>query len=277
MRTVTARSGLELPVVGMGTYRMGEDPARRAGEIAALRLGLELGMTLVDTAEMYADGGAERVVAEAIRGRRDGVVLVSKVLPENATRDGVVAACERSLRRLGTDHLDLYLLHWPSRHPIETTIEGFAALRERGLIRHAGVSNFDVGQMRRALLAPDGSGLACNQVLYGLARRWAEWELAAWCEDRGVALMASTPLERGRILDHPAIVGIARRRRSTPARVALAWCLRRPRTVVVVKASDQEHVRDNAGAAGLFLSGEDLVELDAAFPPPAGPAPLEIL
>jgi len=261
----------------MGTYRMGEDPARRRDEVAALRLGLDLGMSLVDTAEMYADGGAEEVVGEAIRGRRDEVVLVSKVLPENGTREGVVAACERSLRRLGTDHLDLYLLHWPSRHPIEATLEGFAVLRERGMIRHAGVSNFDLEEMRRALLAPGGSGLACNQVLYGLARRWAEWELATWCEDRGVAVMAYTPLERGRILEHPVILEIARRRGMTPARVALAWCLRRPRTVVVPKASDPDHVRDNAGAARLFLSGEDLVELDAAFPPPAGPAPLEIL
>lgn len=194
MRTVSTRSGAQLPVVGLGTYRMGEDPARRGDEVAALRLGLDLGMTLVDTAEMYADGGAEEVVGEAIDGRREEVFLVSKVLPENASEDGVVAACEASLRRLRTDRIDLYLLHWPSRHPVEETVDGFRRLQESGSIGHYGVSNFDLQELRGAMLAPGGDQVACNQILYGLARRWAEWELATWCEDRGVAVMAYTPL-----------------------------------------------------------------------------------
>ena len=291
MDTLRLGDDIETSRIAYGCMTLG-GLDRQADVAAAIDAALDGGITLFDHADIYGRGRSEEVFGRVLADRpglREHVVLQSKCGirfaddPPGAparydlSYEHIVRSAEGSLRRLGTDRLDLYLLHWPSRHPIEATLEGFDELRRRGLIGHAGVSNFDLGELRRALLAPGGGELACNQILYGLARRWAEWELATWCEDRGIAVMAYTPLERGRILGHPALERVARRRGASPAQVALAWCLRRPRTVVIPKAGDPRHVRDNAGAVELFLSGDDLVEIDDAFPPPDGPAPLEIL
>lgn len=274
--TCETRGGATLPVLGQGTWAMGEDPARRRAEVAALRLGLELGITLVDTAEMYGDGGAEEVVGEAIHGRREGVFLVSKVLPHNAGRDGTVRACERSLRRLGTETLDLYLLHWPGDHPLEGTLDAFLSLREAGKIRAFGVSNFDPEQMRAAVDLAGGDAIAVNQILYNLRRRGPERKLIPWCSDRRIATMAYSPLEQGRLAS-PALESVARRRGVTPEQVALAWVLRLESVVAISKATDRQHVRANAAAASLELTREDLAELDRAFPVPDKDGPLETL
>jgi len=274
--TYETRGGAILPVLGQGTWAMGEDPARRREEVAALRLGLELGMTLVDTAEMYADGAAEEVVGEAIHGRREGIFLVSKVLPHSASREGTVRACERSLRRLETETLDLYLLHWPGDHPLEGTLSAFLSLREAGKIRAFGVGNFDPKQMRAAERLAGGDEIAVNQVLYNLRRRGPERKLIPWCSDRRIATMAYSPLEQGRLAS-PALESVARRRGVTPAQVALAWVLRLEGVVPIPKAADRQHVRANAAAASLELTREDLAELDRAFPLPGKDGPLETL
>lgn len=269
--------GESVPVLGQGTWAMGEDGRRRAGEAAALRLGLDLGMSLIDTAEMYADGGAEEVVAEAIAGRRDEVFLVSKVLPENASRRGTVAACERSLRRLRTDRIDLYLLHWRGRVPLAETLEAFDALVRDGKIRRWGVSNLDQADMEELSGLPGGDAVATNQVLYNLTRRGIEHDLLPWCRRRAIPIMAYSPIEQGRMLRHPALNRVAERHGATAAQVALAWLLRQDGVIAIPKAASAEHVRENRAALDLRLTEADLADLDRAFPPPTGPKPLEML
>jgi len=283
MKQLSLPSGRTIPVLGQGTWHMGEDPRARADEVAALRLGLELGMTLVDTAEMYGEGGAEELVGEAIAGRRDQVFLVSKVYPHNADGAGVRAACERSLRRLQTDRLDLYLLHWRGGVPLDETLDAFARLRDEGKILDFGVSNFDLDDMLEAAAAPHGEGMATNQVLYNLARRGVEWDLLPWCRERGMPLMAYSPLEsnpseQGALLGRAQLHAVARRHEATPAQVAVAWLLRQEDVVVIPKAVQPAHVRANRAALELAarLTGEDLALLDAGFPPPQRRRPLEM-
>jgi diketogulonate reductase-like aldo/keto reductase len=276
-REAVGRSGLRMPVLGQGTWRMGEAPRARADELAALRLGLDLGLGLIDTAEMYGSGEAERIVGEAIAGRRDEVFLVSKVLPDNASRRGTVRAAERSLERLGVERLDLYLLHWSGRHPLEETCEAFERLVEQGKIAHYGVSNFDEDELERTEAIPAGRGVVANQVLYGLLRRAAERRVLPWCRARGVVLMAYSPLEQGRLREDRALRAVAARLGCTPYQVALAWTIREPGVVTIPKATRPEHVRQNAAAAALRLEADDLALLDAAFPPPERDLPLETL
>lgn len=263
----------EMPRLGQGTWHMGEDRGRRAQEVAALRLGLDLGMTLIDTAEMYADGGSEEVVGAAIAGRREQVFLVSKVYPHNATRTGVAAACGRSLKRLGVACIDLYLLHWPGGTPVAETVEAFERLREAGKIRHWGVSNFDVDEMET--LPP---GCFTNQVLYNLEARGVEFDLLPWSRERGMPVMAYSPVgQGGSLLRDAAVREVATRHGATAAQVALAWTLRAPGVVAIPKAAEAEHVRQNAEAGGIVLSAEDLAVLDATFPPPRGKQNLAML
>ncbi len=277
MNTVRLPSGETVPALGLGTWHMGETARRRADEIAALKLGIELGMTLIDTAEMYADGGAEEIVGEAIKGRRDAVFVVSKVYPHNASRRGAVAACERSLKRLKIDVLDLYLLHWRGTIALGETIEAFEALARAGKIRHWGVSNFDTADMTELWKTPGGTACAANQVLYNLSRRGVEWSLLPWCRRHEVAAMAYSPLEQGRLTAKAPLKRVAERRRAKPLQVALAWALRQNGVIAIPKATDTGHVRDNRGALDLALTDEDLAELDKAFPPPKGEAALQML
>jgi diketogulonate reductase-like aldo/keto reductase len=266
-----------VPALGLGTWYMAEDARRRDDDLRSLRLGLDLGMTLIDTAEMYAGGDAEELVGEAIAGRRDDVFLVSKVLPSNATVEGTVRACERSLRRLGTDRVDLYLLHWRGSVPLDETLAGFTMLVEQGKIRAWGVSNFDRDDMDELAGVAGGEAVATDQVLYNLSRRGIEFDLLPWCEKRSVPIMAYSPIEQGRLLDHPALGAVAERQGATPAQVALAWVLRHDGVVTVPKAGTRDHVRENHGALDVSLTEEDCAELDAALPPPNGPQPLEML
>jgi diketogulonate reductase-like aldo/keto reductase len=272
-------SGSRIAVLGQGTWNMGEDPSARADEVAALRLGLDLGVTLIDTAEMYGEGGAEEVVGEAIAGRRDDVFLVSKVYPHNADRRGVQAACERSLRRMNTERIDLYLLHWRGNVPLEETLEAFLRLREQGKIGDFGVSNFDLDDMLEAAALPGGELVATDQVLYNLAQRGVEWELLPWCRERRIPLMAYSPLEsdpssRAGLLGNPQLAAVARRHGVTPAQVALAWLLRQDGVVVIPKAVRPQHVRENRAALDIVLTLEDLAQLDAGFPAPRRRRPL---
>jgi len=277
MPTIQLPSGEAIPVLGQGTWGMAEGARPRADEVATLRAGIELGMTLIDTAEMYAAGAAEELTGEAIAGSRDEVFLVGKVLPSNATRDGTIAACERSLRRLATDRLDLYLLHWRGGTPLAETLDAFAALAGDGKIRHWGVSNLDSSDLEELVRLPGGGAVATDQVLFNLTRRGIEHDLLPWCRERGVAVMAYSPIEQGRMLGDPGLEGVASRHEATPAQVALAWLLRQQGVCAISKASTVEHVRENRAALELRLTAEDLAELDAAFPPPSGPRPLEIL
>ncbi|RIA55396.1 aldo/keto reductase [Dichotomicrobium thermohalophilum] len=277
VRTRTLPSGDEIPALGQGTWFMGDDSRQRDDEIQALRLGLDLGMSLIDTAEMYGGGAAEELVGEAIAGRRDRVFLVSKVLPSNASKKGVISACERSLRRLGTDRLDLYLLHWRGGTPLAETLEGFAALTEAGKIRHWGVSNFDVADMDELLSLPGGSAVQTNQVLYNLMRRGIEWDLLPWARKRGLPIMAYSPIEQGRILHNPGLQSVAERHDATAAQVAIAWLLRQDGVVAIPKAGTPKHVEANRGALDLCLTDADLDTLDQVFPPPRGKKPLEII
>ncbi|WP_300300697.1 aldo/keto reductase [Ferrovibrio sp.] len=274
---VTLPDGDKVPALGQGTWAMAERPARRAAEIAALRLGLDLGLSLIDTAEMYADGAAESLVAEAIAGRRDEVFLVSKVLPQNATRRGTLAACERSLKRLRTDRIDLYLLHWRGSAPLAETLAAFAELRRAGKIRHWGVSNLDINDMAELAGHAGGEACATNQLLYNLMRRGIEHDLLPWCRQRRMPVMAYSPIEQGRLLKHKSLAAIAARHGASPARVALAWLLRQDGVIAIPKAGSVEHVRENRATLDVTLSPQDLAELDHAFPPPRGPRPLEML
>ncbi len=276
-RTVTLPGGETVPALGQGTWQMAERPGRRADEIASLRLGLDLGMTLIDTAEMYGGGAAEELVAEAIESRRDEVFLVSKVYPHNAGRSGVVAACERSLQRLKTDRLDLYLLHWRGGVPLDETVAGFEGLRRAGKIRHWGVSNLDTDDMEDLASGPDGGHCATNQVLYNVMRRGPEFDLIPWMAARRMPLMAYSPVEQGRLPRSGALHEIARRHGASPFQIALAWLLRRPDVIAIPKASSPDHVRDNHKALSIGLTREDLQAIDAAFPPPKRKRPLEML
>jgi diketogulonate reductase-like aldo/keto reductase len=281
MKTLLLPSGRALPVLGQGTWNMGENPEARARETAALQLGLDLGMTLIDTAEMYGEGGAEEVVAAAIAGRRDEVFLVSKVYPHNAGRRGLQEACERSLRRLGTDCLDLYLLHWRGSVPLDETLEGFEALQRAGKIRDFGVSNFDRDDMLEATRQAGGVHIAANQVLYNLARRGIEFELLPWCRERHVPVMAyspleSSPAEQAGMLRNKRLQAVAQRHEASPAQIALAWLLHQPGVSVIPKAAQEQHVRANRAALDIALSAQDLLELDQAFPPPRRRVPLDM-
>ena len=274
---IRTRTGAVMPNLGLGTWRMGENQAAHREEVAALELGLDLGMDLIDTAEMYADGGAEAVVADAIAGHRDGVFLVSKVLPHNASYAGTLDACERSLARLRVERIDLYLLHWPGEHPLEETLRAFTKLAEQGKIAHYGLSNFDLDELGRAEGLSGGPRLCANQVLYNLERRGIERNLIPWCASRNVAIMAYSPLEQGRLRPHDVLRRVAVRHDASPAQVALAWTLRHDNVVAIPKATRLEHVRDNAKAADIVFTEEDLDDIDRAFPPPRRDVPLETL
>ena len=277
IRQVRLPDGRLVPALGQGTWFMGEKRSARATEVAALRRGLDLGMTLIDTAEMYADGGAEEVVGEAMSGRREDVFLVSKVLPGNASRKRAIKACEDSLRRLGTDRIDLYLLHWRGGVPFSETLEAFHALVRDGKIRAWGVSNLDVDDLEEWVSLDDGGGIAANQVLYNLARRGIEFDLLPWCRRHGMATMAYSPIEQGRLLGHPALTSVAARHGATEAQIALAWVMRHPDVIAIPKASRLVHVDENRAALDIVLSAEDLAALDAAFPPPRRKRALEML
>jgi diketogulonate reductase-like aldo/keto reductase len=270
-------SGERVSALGLGTWHMGERAAERNNEIAALKLGIELGMTLIDTAEMYGEGGAEQVVAQASAGQREKLFIVSKVYPHNASRKGTIAACERSLKRLDTDRIDLYLLHWRGSYPLRETVEAFEQLRADGKIRHWGVSNLDSDDMQELSGVPVGDGCASNQVLYNLARRGIEWALLPWCRQRGMPVMAYSPIEQGRILRNRALVEVAKRHDVTAAQVALAWLLAQAQVMVIPKASSLQHVRENRASTQIVLTPQDHAALDRAFPPPSKQVPLEML
>jgi diketogulonate reductase-like aldo/keto reductase len=276
MRMVSLPDGTGVAALGQGTWHMGEGHRSASEEAAALRLGLDLGMTLIDTAEMYGDGGAEKVVAEAVAGQRDRAFIVSKVYPQNATRTGTKAACERSLKRLRTDHIDMYLLHWRGSTPLAETVEAFERLRAEGKIRYWGVSNFDVDDMEEL---PNGArGCATNQVLYNLEHRGPEFDLLPWCAERHIPVMAYSPVgQGGRLLRAPSLGRVAARHNATPAQIAIAWTLVRPTVISIPKASDPDHVRQNAAAASITLTAQDLAELDAAFPSPRSKQGLAML
>jgi len=273
---------MTLSRMGQGTWNMGERAAEKPAEVRALQLGLDLGMTVIDTAEMYADGGAEKVVGAALAGRRSEAYLVSKVLPQNASRKGVVAACEKSLKRMKVDHIDLYLLHWRGSVPLAETLEGLMALKQAGKIHEYGVSNFDLADMKEASALPGGDAIEANQVLYNLRRRGVEWDLLPWCQERGVLLMAYSPLEADRkeqqdLLSNPALMAIAARHQAAPAQIALAWLLRKDGVLPIPKATSEAHVRANAAAMTLRLDQEDLALLDKSFAPPRRATPLDVL
>jgi diketogulonate reductase-like aldo/keto reductase len=275
--TTPLPSGEPVPVFGLGTWMMGEADKKRGDEVAALKLGLDLGATLIDTAEMYGDGEAEEIVGDAIAGRRDGLFIVSKVLPENASRQDTVAACERSLKRLRTDRIDLYLLHWRGSTPLQHTLDAFIQLQREGKIRHWGVSNFDTDDMEELVALAGGDACATNQVLYNLKRRRIEYDLVPFCRARNIPVMAYSPIEQGRLLGIAALKEVASRHGVSTAQVALAWLLRRPATIVIPKATDPDHVRDNFSALDLRLTDDDLSVLDRAFPPPQKKYALEML
>jgi diketogulonate reductase-like aldo/keto reductase len=275
LHTVTFPNGSIVPTLGQGTWHIGEAEKERDAEIKALQLGLDLGMTLIDTAEMYSDGEAEKVVGQAISGRRADVHLVSKVCPHNASRKGAVAACERSLRRLKTDCLDLYLLHWRGSIPLQETLSAFEDLRQTGKIRSFGVSNFDKPDMEQIMELPGGDGTATNQVLYNLQRRGIEWDLLPWCRQRRIPVIAYSPIEQGRLL--ASLRPFGERRGLSPAQVALAWVLSQEGIIAIPKASNIQHVLENRSAAEIVLSEEDQTELDALYPRPGGKVPLEML
>ena len=276
MRTVALPGGEAVPALGQGTWYLGERGGDRGKQADALRLGVDLGMRLIDTAEMYADGGAEEVVARAVAGIRDQVFIVSKVLPQNASRSGVPAACERSLKRLKTDRIDLCLLHWRGGYDLAETVAAFGALQAAGKIRYWGVSNFDTGDMREL---PDAAGCAANQVLYHPDSRGIEFDLLPWCADHRIPVMAYSPLSHHvrTLLGSSALQTVARRHHTTPAAVAIAWGLRGGNVISIPKAADAAHVRENAGAGGIALTPEDLVAIDAVHRPPKRKVALDLL
>ena len=268
MKKAHLSTGRDIPILGQGTWRMGENSSQKDAEIAALRLGLDIGMSLIDTAEMYGEGGAEEVVGEAIKNRRQEVYLVSKVYPHNASRKGTVAACERSLKRLKTDCIDLYLLHWRSSIPLSETLEAFEFLKKAGKIRDYGVSNFDADDMKKAINLPNGKQIVTNQVLYNLARRGIEWDLLPWSRQHNIPIMAYSPIEQQAILNNSVLKTVASRHNATPAQIGLAWLLQQQGIIAIPKASNPEHVKENSAALDIELTQEDLDELDKALPPP---------
>ena len=276
MKIVTLPGGETVPALGQGTWMMGERHDRRGNEIAALRTGVELGMTLIDTAEMYGDGAAETLIGEALGGVRDRLFLVSKAYPQNASRKRLGRACEASLKRLGTDRLDLYLLHWRGSVPLGETVEAMEALQAEGKIRHWGVSNLDTDDMEE-LVAAGGRACVTDQILYNLTRRGAEHDLLPWLAEHGIPTMAYSPVEQGRLLADPTLAKVAAAIGATPAQVALAWAMRHDGVIAIPKAGSVDHVRENRAAADLVLSDADLATLDAAFPRPRNRRPLEML
>jgi diketogulonate reductase-like aldo/keto reductase len=277
MRAVALPDGTEVPALGQGTWHMGERSSAAKAEVAALKLGIELGVTLIDTAEMYGNGRAEELVAEATAGQRDRLFIVSKVYPHNASRDGVPAACERSLKRLHTDRIDLYLLHWRGSHPLAETVAAFEQLRVAGKIRYWGVSNFDTGDMRELARLPDGAHCATNQVLYHVGSRGIEYDLLPWSEEHKVSLMAYSPVgQGGRLLQSRALEAVAKRHNATPAQIAVAWTMRHSNVISIPKASDPAHVRENAAAGDIVLTAEDLAAIDAGHPPPGRKQSLDV-
>ncbi|ESJ25077.1 hypothetical protein B551_0204090 [Cupriavidus sp. HPC(L)] len=277
MKHVLLPCGERVPALGMGTWNIGDDRSSRAEEIATLQLGLDLGLRLIDTAEMYGEGLSEQLVGEAIAGRRDEVFLVTKVYPHNAGRRDAVAACERSLRRLRTDRIDLYLLHWRGGVPLAETMEAFLALQQAGKIRHFGVSNLDLDDMRELWKVPGGDRVQTNQLLYNLGRRGIEWDLLPWLRERGVPVMAYSPIEQARLLRHAGLKAFAARHGIAPAQAALAWLLARDGVIAIPKTSRRDALRENAAALSVALEAAQLAELDALFPAPRGPRPLEML
>jgi diketogulonate reductase-like aldo/keto reductase len=277
MRKLRLPMGDEIPVLGQGTWRMGEAASKRGDEVKALQLGLDLGMTLIDTAEMYADGKSEEVVAEAIAGKRDQAFLVTKVLPSNAARKAVVQAGERSLKRLKTDRIDLYLLHWRGGVPLSETLAGFHDLQQVGKIRSFGVSNFDVNDMKEWMALQGGDQVQTNQVLYNVTTRGVDFDLIPWQAERGIPIMAYSPLAQGRLPRADGLKAVAALHQATVGQVMLAWCLRQQGVFAVPKTSRLEGVRENAAAGDLLLTQSDLTEIDRDFPPPSRAKPLEML
>jgi len=275
-RHVTLPLGETVPALGQGTWQMAETSSRRAQEVEALRLGVELGMTLIDIAEMYGEGASEELIAEALGSERDRLFLVSKVYPHNASRKGVVDACERSLTRLKTDRLDLYLLHWRGSTPLEETVAGFEDLRRSGKIRYWGVSNFDTEDMEE-LFAVEGGNCTTNQVLYNVTRRGPEYDLIPWMTERRMPLMAYSPIEQGRLPKAGLLQDIGLSHNASSYQIALAWLLQRPGVMAIPKASSPAHVRDNRRALEIQLSPDELRAIDAEFPPPKRKHPLEMI
>ena len=274
---VTLPSGECVPALGQGTWNMGDSRATRAQEIATLRRGIDLGLRLIDTAEMYGGGRSEQLIAEAIAGRRDEVFIVSKVLPNNASRRGTVSACERSLKHLNTDRIDLYLLHWSGGVPFAETLEAFAALQRAGKIRYYGVSNLDLTEMQAWWKAPGGAATAANQLLYNLSRRGIEWDLLPWLRARHVPVMAYSPLEQARLFRNARFCALAKACGITPAQLALAWLLAQDNVIVIPKCSTPARVEENAAARDIKLSAAQLAELERLFAPPTAPGALEML
>jgi diketogulonate reductase-like aldo/keto reductase len=277
MRT-TSIAGQAVAALGQGTWQLGDRRNRRQQEIATLQLGIDLGLTLIDTAEMYGDGASEELVAEAISGRRESVFLVTKILPTNArNRDGIIRSCERSLRRLRTDRVDLYLLHWRHGEKLDVVVETFGELVKSGKIRHWGVSNFDVADLDELASLPGGAEAASNQVLYNVSRRGIEFDLLPRARARGLNVMAYTPIEQGKVLRSAALREVAARHRATPAQIALAWVIRGDGVVAIPRTGSPEHVRENAGALDIALTPRDLADIDREFPPPTKRRSLEML
>lgn len=277
MKHVTLPSGEKLPALGQGTWNMGDKRGTRAEEISTLQLGLDLGLKLIDTAEMYGEGKSEELIGDAIADRRDQAFLVSKVYPHNASRKGTIAACERSLARMRTECIDLYLLHWRGNIPLSETLEGFMALQKTGKIRYYGVSNLGLDDMRELTALPGGNAVATDQVLYNLTRRGIEWDLAPWLREKRIPVMAYSPIEQSRLLRNPKLVDFTRRHGMTTAQAALAWLMAKSDIIAIPKTGRRERMKENVGALDVELSAEQLAELDRLFPPPKKPVPLEML
>ena len=277
MKIVTLPSGEKIPALGQGTWYMGDKRETHAEEISTLQLGLDLGLKMIDTAEMYGEGKAEELIGQAIAGRRDQAFLVSKVYPHNASRKGTIAACERSLKRMRTDHIDLYLLHWRGNIPFSETLEGFSALQKAGKIRYFGVSNMDLDDMRELFSLSGGEAVATNQLLYNLTRRGIEWDLLPWLRDKRIPVMAYSPIEQSRLLSNPKLVDFTKRHGMSPAQAALAWLMAKGDVIAIPKTGRRERVKENIGALDHDLTAEQLGELDSLFPPPKKATPLEML
>ena len=276
-KLVTLPSGESVPSMGLGTWHMGERIGNPKTEVDALSRGLDLGATLIDTAEMYARGGAERVVGSAIKGRRDDVFIVSKILPNNASFGGTMRACENSLQRMEIESIDLYLLHWPGNHPLESTVSAFEQLKTDGKIKHWGVSNFDTSDMQELYGIPDGKNCQINQVLYNLSRRGIEWDLLPWCRSMGLPIMAYSPIEQGRLLENKKLKALASEIGLSAAQLSIAWSIRKNDIITIPKASNLEHVSQNIDAWTITLEGAILDELDKLFEPPVRKKGLDIL
>jgi diketogulonate reductase-like aldo/keto reductase len=269
--------GRSVPALGLGTWHMGESASARTAEVSALCTGIDLGLTVIDTAEMYADGGAEEVTAEAIAGQRDKVYLVSKVLPSNASRTGVISACEGSLRRLKTDHLDLYLLHWRGSYKLAETVEAFEKLKAAGKILDWGVSNFDMDDMEELLQITSGKACAANQVLYHAGSRGIEHDLLPFCNARNIFVMAYCPLGQGSLIGHAVFEQLARKHNVSPSAIILSWCISKPGVLAIPKSARSDRVAEFAKAFEISLDAEDLMLIDKTFPPPKRKLPLDII